>query len=118
MSSIDLTNLIRLEMENRGIKKYSVKTEYLDINEPRKIIDLGKYIWLFASESMDTKIHTVVELKSPDTLFVFNKSILESMTTQFKFFTEELDIVVRNYGLELLPFRLEFIKIIPEFEEV
>ena len=114
---MDLMRLIDLEMQSRGIRKFRVEPIFIDINKALTIIDLNKYIYLFCSEVIDTKIHTVVNLTAPDNSLRFNKILLEQMRTQYKFFSEELTIAIEHYGRTLTPFRLEFFKIIPEREE-
>ena len=114
---MDIQQLIRIEMESRGIRNYKVEPVFIDIVNPYTIISLNKYIYLFVSEKLDAKIHTVVNITSPDNAFRFNKSILEGMTMPQRFFSEELIIKIENYGLSFVPIRLEFLKIIPELEK-
>ena len=114
---MDLQQLIKIEMESRGIKDYKVEPIFIDIVEPYTVISLNKYVYMIASEKIDAKIHTVVNLSSPDNTFRFNKSILEGMSVPYRFFSEELIIQIENYGLSLTPLRLEFLKIIPKGEE-
>lgn len=115
---IDIQNYIATEMSNRGIDKFKSYPIFVDVNQPDKILDLNKYIYLFASESVDTKIHTKIELISPDNHFAFSKNTLEnSAYSQYLFFSEELNIVTSNYGADMsafVPYRLEFWKVIPE----
>ena len=105
-----------MEMESRGISKYKAIPYTLDVNKPDQIIDLNKYIWLFVSESVDTRPYTRIELKSPNNTLIFSKTVLEQMHNQFRFFDEELEITVDHYGAkerDFIPFRLEFWRIIP-----
>lgn len=115
---IDIQNYITVEMQSRGIDRFKASPIFLDVSKPDVILDLNKYIYLFASEQVDTKIHTKIELISPDNYFAFSKNTLNtSAYTQYKFFSEELNIVTSNYGEDMsafIPFRLEFWKIIPE----
>lgn len=113
---VDINALIANEMKNRGYDSYSAVPVTLNVTKPDTIIDLNSYIYLFVSEAIDTKIHTVVELKSPDNTLIFNKTLLETMNTQNLFFSEELEIEVKHYGhteAEFLPFRLGFWRISP-----
>lgn len=115
---IDIQNYITVEMQSRGIDRFKASPIFLDVSKPDVILDLNKYIYLFASEQVDTKIHTKIELISPDNYFAFSKNTLNtSAYSQYKFFSEELNIVTSNYGEGMsafIPFRLEFWKIIPE----
>lgn len=115
---IDIQNYITVEMQSRRIDRFKATPIFLDVTKPDIILDLNKYIYLFASEQVDTKIHTKIELISPDNYFAFSKNTLNtSAYTQYKFFSEELNIVTSNYGEDMssfIPFRLEFWKIIPE----
>lgn len=115
---IDIQNYIVTEMSNRGIDKFKSIPIFVDVTQPDIILDLNKYIYLFASEQVDTKIHTKIELIAPDNYFAFSKNTLaNSAYTQYQFFSEELNIVTSNYGADMnsfIPFRLEFWKIIPE----
>lgn len=120
---LDLLKLTELEMTSRGIKKYSVKPIQIEVTEPYMILDLDRYVYLFASTTVDTPaLPTRVDLKSPDNLFQFTKTTLEnSHVVQFQFFSESLTINTANYGSskpsEFTPFMLEFLKVIPEVEE-
>jgi len=117
---IEVSKLIEIEAVARGIKKYKTQQVFIDVIKPNMIIDLNKYPYLFCSESCDTKIHTKVELSSSDNYFAFTKTTLEDAdVSQFQFFTSELEIKVSNYGKpgSFIPFRLEFLKIIPETDE-
>jgi len=118
IAMIDIQNYIVTEMTSRGIDRFKASPIFLDVNTPDVILDLNKYIYLFASEQVDTKIHTKIELISPDNYFAFSKNTLNtSAYTQYKFFSEELEILTSNYGEDastFIPFRLEFWKIIPE----
>ena len=115
---IDIQNYITVEMQNRGIDRFKSAPIFVDITKPDVILDLSKYIYLFASEAVDTKIHTKIELISPDNYFAFSRNTLaNSAYTQYQFFSEELQILTSNYGADMtafIPFRLEFWKIIPE----
>ena len=115
---IDIRNYITVEMQSRGIDRFKATPIFLDVTQSDIVLDLNKYIYLFASEQVDTKIHTKIELISPDNYFAFSKNTLNtSAYTQYKFFSEELNIVTSNYGEDMssfIPFRLEFWKIIPE----
>lgn len=117
---LEVSKLIEIETTARGIKKYKTQQVFIDVNKPNMIIDLNKYPYVFCSESCDTKIHTKVELSSSDNYFAFTKTTLEDAdVSQFQFFTSELEIKVSNYGKpgSFIPFRLEFLKIIPETDE-
>lgn len=115
---VDLQNLILVEMEARGIKKFKAEPIFIDVNTPDKIISLNKYIYLFCSNRFDAKPFTKCELISPDNYFAFCKGTLEvSESSQYQFFTETLEILTSNFGAsdsDFIPFRLEFWKIIPE----
>ena len=115
---IDIQNYITVETQSRGIDRFKATPIFLDVTQSDIVLDLNKYIYLFASEQVDTKIHTKIELISPDNYFAFSKNTLNtSAYTQYKFFSEELNIVTSNYGEDMssfIPFRLEFWKIIPE----
>ncbi len=114
---VDLQNLILVEMESRGIKKFKSVPFHIDITKPSVILDLNKYIYLFCSESVDIRPFTKVELISPDNYFNFCKTTLEKSTSsQFQFFTETMEIITSNFGkpADFIPYRLEFWKIIPE----
>ena len=119
---LDLLELTRLEMESRGIKKYSVKPIQIEVTEPYMILNLNKYVYLFCSKSVDTPaLPTRIDLKSSDNLFQFTKTTLEnSNVAQYQFFSESLTINTANYGSnkpsEFMPYMLEFLKIIPETE--
>lgn len=117
---IEINELVKTEAASRNIKRYKTQTVFVDVIKPNMIIDLNKYPYLFCSESCDTKIHTKVELISSDNYFAFTKTTLEDAdVSQFQFFTSELEIKVSNYGKpgSFIPFRLEFLKIIPETDE-
>lgn len=117
---IEINELVKIEAASRNIKRYKTQTVFVDVIKPNMIIDLNKYPYLFCSESCDTKIHTKVELISSDNYFAFTKTTLEDAdVSQFQFFTSELEIKVSNYGKpgSFIPFRLEFLKIIPETDE-
>lgn len=114
---VDLQNLILVEMEARGIKKFKAEPIFVDVNSPTKIILLNKYIYLFCSTTFDAKPFTKCELISPDNYFAFCKATLEkSESSQFLFFSESMEIITSQFGKEtdFIPYRLEFWKIIPE----
>lgn len=117
---VDLQNLILIEMNARGIKKFKAQPVYIDVNDPSMIISLGKYIYLFCSTDIDVRQFTKCELISPDNYFAMCKGTLQkSDSSQFLFFTEELEIITSNFGpsnADFIPYRLEFWKIIPEKE--
>ena len=117
---LDLATLVKIETTARGIEKYKTQTVFIDVIKPNMIVDINKYPYLFCSEHVDTKIHTKVELISSDNYFAFTKTTLENAdVSQYQFFTSELEIKVSNYGKQgsFIPFRLEFLKIIPETEK-
>jgi len=114
---VDVGTLILIETEARNIKKYKTVACHIDVTSPNMILDLNKYLYMFCSEDVDAKIHTKVELISADNYYAFTKRTLQDAdSSQFQFFTEEMEIKVSNYGKEgeFIPFRLEFMKIIPE----
>lgn len=117
---VDLQNLILIEMNARGIKKFKAQPIFIDVTEPDMIISLGKYIYLFASTDIDVRQFTKCELISADNYFAMCKGTLKrSDSSQFLFFTEEMEIITSNYGADksdFIPYRLEFWKIIPEKE--
>ncbi len=116
---LDLLDLIKLECEARGIKKYSVKPVQVEIISPYQRIGLDKYLYLFVSDKVDTAaLPTRIDLQSPDNLYQFTKTTLENTRfAQYQFFSEELIIKVSNFGSdkesEFIPFPIEFLKIIP-----
>lgn len=118
----DINQFIDREMRSRHINNYKVVACSIDITKPEVIIDLNKYIYLFASTRVDTPVLPCrVKLASPDNMFQFTKTTLEnSDIAQYQFFSEELTIQVENYGsndpAQFLGFSLEFFKIIPEIE--
>lgn len=119
----DVTPLVALEMKSRGIDKYKITLEQVFVNEPSVIMDIGKYIYLFASTSVDTPaLPTRITLQSPDNLYQFTKTTLENThIAQHQFFSEELQIIVENYGSDnpsdFIPFMLEFYKVVPILED-
>ncbi|MCR4559740.1 MAG: hypothetical protein K5685_06640 [Bacteroidales bacterium] len=130
----NLHDYIAQEMRSRGITKYKVVPEYVNIYGSNTIIDLTKNIYLFVSQDIDVQIPVKVELISFDNSFVFTKTVLQtSVMSQFQFFSQQLEIKVsqidnqtqdaremKNYvgnSAEFIPFRLEFIRIIPLFED-
>lgn len=119
----DVTPLVALEMKSRGIDNYKLTLEQVFVNEPDTILNLNKYIYLFASTSVDTPaLPTRITLQSPDNIFQFTKTTLENThITQHQFFSEELQIMVENYGSDkpsdFIPFMLEFYKVVPLLED-
>lgn len=120
---LDLMKLVEVECKSRGIKHYSVKPMQVEVTSPYIRIPLDKYIYLFASEAVDTPaLPTMVDLSSPDNNYQFTKTTLENTAVaQYQFFTEELIIKTSNYGSDnpndFLPFMLEFLKVVPDTEE-
>ncbi len=121
-------------MSARGITKYKVVPEHIDIYGSNTVIDLTKNIYLFVSQDIDVQIPVKVELISFDNYFVFTKTVLQtSVMSQLQFFSQQLEIKVsqidnqtqaamemKNYvgnNAEFVPFRLEFLRIIPLFED-
>lgn len=121
---LDLMKLIEVECKARNIDNYSVRPVQVEITSPYMILPLDKYIYLFASEAVDTPaLPTMVDLQSPDNSYQFTKTTLSNtVVAQYQFFTEELIIKTSNYGSnnpkDFLPFMLEFLKVIPNTEEV
>ncbi len=121
--TINVMPLIEHEMRSRNIRDFKVVPIQVFVNEPFSIINLNKYIYLFASTEVDTPaLPTRITLQSPDNIYQFTKTTLENTRiAQHQFFGEELLITVENYGSdkpsEFIPFMLEFYKIIPIMEE-
>ena len=130
----NLYDYIKQEMSARGITKYKVVPEHIDIYGSNTVIDLTKNIYLFVSQDIDVQIPVKVELISFDNYFVFTKTVLQtSVMSQLQFFSQQLEIKVsqidnqtqaasemKNYvgnNAEFIPFRLEFLRIIPLFED-
>jgi len=130
----NLYDYIKQEMSARGILKYKVVPEHIDIYGSNTVIDLTKNIYLFVSQDIDVQIPVKVELISFDNYFVFTKTVLQtSVMSQLQFFSQQLEIKVsqidnqtqaasemKNYvgnNAEFIPFRLEFLRIIPLFED-
>lgn len=117
---LDLLKLIELKARSMGIKDYTVEPIQIEVNIPYMIINLDRYLYLFSSTQVDTKIlPTRVDLQSPDNLCSFTRTTLEkSHVSQFQFFTEQLTIKTTNYGSdskdEFHAFTLEFLKVIPK----
>lgn len=115
---MDIIAYIDVVMKSRGITKYTIDPIFVDVTKPLTILDLNKYVYVLASESIDTKIHTVVNLVAPDNSLRFNNTMLEQMKiSKYKTFSEQLTIQVENFGSTLTPFRLEFLKVIPQMEK-
>lgn len=130
----NLNDYIKQEMTARGIADYKVVPEYVDIYKANTQIDLTKNIYLFISKDIDVYIPTKVELISFDNYYVFTRTVLKtSNMSQFQFFSQSLEIRVSqhdnhtpsaqrmNYfvgnSAEFVPFRLEFLRIIPSYKE-
>ncbi len=129
----NLHDYIKQEMNARGITKYKVVPEYVDVYRNSKTLDLTKNIYLFVSQDIDVQIPVKVELISFDNYYVFTKTVLQtSFMSQYQFFSQQLEIKVsqidnqtdesreiKNYvgnNAEFIPFRLEFLRIIPLYD--
>ena len=125
---------IKQEMDARGITHYKVVPEHIDLYHSNTLVDLTKNIYLFVSQDIDVQIPVKVELISFDNYYVFTKTVLQtSFMSQYQFFSQQLEIKVsqidnqtdeskqmKNYvgnNAEFRPFRLEFLRIIPLFDD-
>lgn len=130
----NLNDYIKQEMNARGIYKYKYVPEHVDIYHANTQIDLTKNIYLFISKDIDVQTPVKVELMSFDNYYVFTKTVLQtSFMSQFQFFSQSLEIKVtqidnqtqdaKNMNVyvgnsaQFVPFRLEFIRIIPLFDD-
>jgi hypothetical protein len=131
---LNLHDYIRQEMNARGITRYKVVPEYVDIYGANTQIDLTKNIYLFVGKDIDTNIPFKVELISFDNYYVFSRTVLQtSQMSQYQFFSQALEIKVsqidnqtdnalsmKTYvgnNAEFVPFRLEFLRIIPQYDD-
>ena len=130
----NLYDYIKQEMDARGITHYKVVPEHIDLYHTNTLVDLTKNIYLFVSQDIDVQIPVKVELISFDNYYVFTKTVLQtSFMSQYQFFSQQLEIKVsqidnqtqeanqmKNYvgnDAEFRPFRLEFLRIIPLFDD-
>ncbi len=130
----NLYDYIKQEMDARGITHYKVVPEHIDLYHTNTLVDLTKNIYLFVSQDIDVQIPVKVELISFDNYYVFTKTVLQtSFMSQYQFFSQQLEIKVsqidnqtdeskqmKNYvgnNAEFRPFRLEFLRIIPLFDD-
>ncbi len=130
----NLYDYIKQEMEARGITHYKVVPEHIDLYHSNTLVDLTKNIYLFVSQDIDVQIPVKVELISFDNYYVFTKTVLQtSFMSQYQFFSQQLEIKVsqidnqtdeskqmKNYvgnNAEFRSFRLEFLRIIPLFDD-
>jgi len=133
----NLYDYIKQEMNARGIYKYKVVPEHVDIYNANTQIDLTKNIYLFVSKDIDVYTPVKVELISFDNYYVFSRTVLQtSVMSQYQFFSQSLEIRVSQAdnqtdgvsgaksmkvyvgnNAEFIPFRLEFLRIIPLFED-
>lgn len=130
----NLYDYIKQEMEARGILKYKVVPEHIDVYHANMSIDLTKNIYLFVSKDIDTTTPVRCELISFDNYYVFTKTVLQtSVMSQYQFFSQQMEIkttlidnqtrealAMKKYvgnNAEFIPFRLEFLRIIPLIED-
>ncbi|MBR2103775.1 MAG: hypothetical protein IJ933_00615 [Bacteroidales bacterium] len=116
---INIENIIDREMKARGIDNFTTEREWVDVSAPTVFKRLNKYIYMFASHALDAKDEEQkVELISFDNYYNFTpKSLEKSQVSMYQFFEGELTIKTSQYdntnnGI-FVPYRLEFIRIIP-----
>lgn len=130
----NLNDYIKQEMDARGITKYKVVPEHVDVYKANTQIDLTKNIYLFVGKDIDVTTPVKVEIMSFDNYYVFTRTNLQtSEMSQYQFFSQSIEIKVsqidnqtadaknmKNYvgnNAEFVPFRLEFLRIIPLYDD-
>ncbi|MBO7462489.1 MAG: hypothetical protein J6T96_07815 [Bacteroidales bacterium] len=129
----NLEDYIKREMNARGIFKYKTVPVSVDVYRANVLIDLTKNIYLFVGKDIDAATPVKVELVSFDNYYVFTRNTLQAAClSQYQFFSQEIEIRTSQIdnqtadarsmnayvgnNAEFIPFRLEFVRIIPSYD--
>jgi hypothetical protein len=95
-------------------KDYFAETVLMRIESPLLNTMLDNSIYFLINESLDIPITAKVIITSPDAFFSTSKSeyaIMQSHNNQS--FRNKLKVETKNYGVEFIPYTLEFLKVTP-----
>lgn len=107
----------RIRYMNLNINEVDIQSWYVDVNSFYQEEQLGQDTAVLISPEIDIPYTAQLILDAGNNKLVTSKEDYEkSVYTGFQFFQDQLSITVSNYGTDFVPFRLEFLKIIPKLK--
>lgn len=107
----------RIRYMNLNINEVDIQSWYVDVNSFYQEEQLGQDTAVLISPEIDIPYTAQLILDAGNNKLVTSKEDYEkSVYAGFQFFQDQLSITVSNYGTDFVPFRLEFLKIIPKLK--
>lgn len=119
VNEIGLWRLIdeRIRYMNLSINEVDIQSWYVDVNSFYQEEQLGQDTAVLISPEIDIPFTAQLILDAGNNKLVTSKEDYEKLVyAGFQFFQDQLNITVSNYGTDFVPFRLEFLKIIPKLK--
>lgn len=107
----------RIRYMNLNINEVDIQSWYVDVNSFYQEEQLGQDTAVLISPEIDMPYTAQLILDAGNNKLVTSKEDYEKLVyAGFQFFQDQLNITVSNYGTDFVPFRLEFLKIIPKLK--
>lgn len=119
INEIGLWRLIdeRIRYMNLNANEVDIQSWYVDINSFYQEEQLGQDTVVLINPEIDIPYTAQLILDAGNNKLVTSKEDYEKLVyAGFQFFQDQLNITVSNYGTDFVPFRLEFLKIIPKLK--
>ncbi len=95
----------------KTIDSYQLQAEIIAVDEPSLSLNLNNDMWILNTKALPKSLNQL-ELISSDNVFVVTPGEYDLMDEyRYQVFSDYLDI--RSEAEDFMPFRLEFVKIIP-----
>lgn len=107
----------RIRYMNLNINEVDIQSWYVDVNSFYQEEQLGQDTAVLINPELDIPYTAQLILDAGNNKLVTSKEDYEKLVyAGFQFFQDQLNITVSNYGTDFVPFRLEFLKIIPKLK--
>lgn len=107
----------RIRYMNLTVHEVDIQSWYVDVNSFYQEEQLGQDTAVLINPEIDIPYTAQLILDAGNNKLVTSKEDYEKMVyAGFQFFQDQLSITVSNYGTDFVPFRLEFLKIIPKLK--
>ena len=119
INEIGLWRLIdeRIRYMNLTANEIDMQSWYVDVNSFYQEEQLGQDTVVLINSEIDIPYTAQLILDAGNNKLVTSKEDYEKLIyAGFQFFQDQLNITVSNYGTDFVPFRLEFLKIIPKLK--
>lgn len=107
----------RIRYMNLTADKVDIQSWYVDVNSFYQEEQLNQDTAVLISPEIDIPYTAQLILDAGNNKLVTSKEDYEKLIyAGFQFFQDQLNITLTNYGTDFVPFRLEFLKIIPKLK--